>query len=75
VLLQDPTESHDLAGSAAHAELAANISARLDAHGATGRDPQSVHVFKPADSDNWTGELCKRAMESHLLTPLDQWDP
>ena len=68
----DPSESNDLHGSAAYAAIAQEMSRKLDAHGTTGRDPKAVHVFRLDAHGGYEQQMCARAMESGLLTPLDE---
>ena len=68
----DPSESNDLQGSAAHESIAQEMSRKLDEHGATGRDPRDVHLFRLDPKQGYEQKMCARAMESGLLTPLDE---
>ena len=69
----DPSESNDLHGSAAHESIAQEMSRRLDEHGATGSDPREVHLFRlDPQHGGYEQKMCARAMESGLLTPLDE---
>ena len=61
-------------GDPRHASVIVEMSARLDHHGQSGRDPQTVHVFPLREKmfTGWENEVCVRAISSGLLTPLDQ---